>query len=837
MGTNQRTAPNDPLDKFKAIYNNFSDIAVNRGRITEADTRANVLDRLIHEVLEWPREAVSRERYSKAGFLDYEFSRGVPILVLEAKAEGETFVVPHRKQSAPQKLKISGTLSSDKPTVAALEQVQSYCNERGVRYAVASNGYSFLLFRAITEGTSWRDGECLVFAGPKVIESNFTQFWNLLSYEAVKDGKLDDAFRLVSAESRQFIRPIQGIVDTDATYARNSLNLELRPYVDRFFGDIAKQSTIEVLKHCYVHSKPVQVIDSDLGLVIRDLIPRFAANAMQIRTFVDAEGGNFTEELRAKLDAARGTGSVVVIIGGIGSGKTTFLRRFFSVVAPELVATNGPVLRLHLDFLGAPDRVDDLDAFVWRSLSEALRARLPDLAKRETLEIIFSPQLSILKTVFGATSTHFESRCNEELFKLATDPKAFCLACLRYVCTLQRLPMIVLDNVDQLGNDIQAHIFTTAEYFANHLGCFSILVLREETYAAAQMQKQLTAYTIKPYHLSSPSFRLMIQLRIDYATNDASKAQTTQHHEQTSQEILEFFHLLRSSVFGKNHNIMRLLEAVSFGNMRFALDMFNSFITSGATNMPKILDKFRHGGYNVPFHEFAKSVILGDYRFYKESRSPIMNVFNCTTCRNSSHFTTLRLLSYLVSSGEGNKNGDGFVDLNPLVTAFIDVFDNEDDCLRSIEKAIMLRRQLVELDTRRTDTILGAYAIRITSAGRYYLEYFVNAFAYLDLVWHDTPFSVRGTSDGLAKLMHSVELEERFKRVDLFLDYLERQENIELGEFAALRESKVFGPFIPRIRAIYMKERMDIERRLSKAIVKDQRPLNHLRDHLSRTNH
>ena len=40
--------------------------------------------------------------------------------------------------------------------------------------------------------------------------------------------------------------------------------------------------------------------------------------------------------------------------------------------------------------------------------------------------------------------------------------------------------------------------------------------------------------------------------------------------------------------------------------MRFALQLFNNFITSGATNMPKILEKFRDGGYTVPFHEFAK---------------------------------------------------------------------------------------------------------------------------------------------------------------------------------------------------------------------------------------
>src|SRR5882757_7893516 len=75
--------------------------------------------------------------------------------------------------------------------------------KQGIRYGVTTNGYSFILFRAITEGVSWRDGEAVVFAGPKIIESDFTTFWNLLSYEAVADGKLDEAFRHHITEVRE----------------------------------------------------------------------------------------------------------------------------------------------------------------------------------------------------------------------------------------------------------------------------------------------------------------------------------------------------------------------------------------------------------------------------------------------------------------------------------------------------------------------------------------------------------------------------------------------------------------------------------------------------------
>jgi predicted type IV restriction endonuclease len=92
--------------------------------------------------------------YSKAGFLDYELSRGIPLLVFEAKAEGEAFVIPYRKRAGAQSLKISGSLEKNKTIRAALEQTHDYCGDRGIRYGVTTNGYSFIIFRAITEGVS-----------------------------------------------------------------------------------------------------------------------------------------------------------------------------------------------------------------------------------------------------------------------------------------------------------------------------------------------------------------------------------------------------------------------------------------------------------------------------------------------------------------------------------------------------------------------------------------------------------------------------------------------------------------------------------------------------------
>jgi hypothetical protein len=95
----------------------------------------------------------------------------------------------------------------------------------------------------------------------------------------------------------------------------------------------------------------------------------------------------------------------------------------------------------------------------------------------------------------------------------------------------------------------------------------------------------------------------------------------------------------------------------------------------------------------------------------------------------------------------------------------------------------------------------GASSVRATSAGQYYIHYLANSFAYLDLVWHDTPMDSLGTCDAMARLIADTDMRVRFKRVEMFLEYLDEQEAAELKE-AGLpqRAGSFYGPFMPKIR-------------------------------------
>jgi hypothetical protein len=307
--------------------------------------------------------------------------------------------------------------------------------------------------------------------------------------------------------------------------------------------------------------------------------------------------------------------------------------------------------------------------------------------------------------------------------------------------------------------------------------------------------------------------------RIKVAITDAktqAAAVTATEEQREYGNVESLLHLLERSVLGRNQNIIRLVESIAYGNMRLALTLFNNFITSGATDILKIIRFYEsRGGYTVPFHEFAKSITLGDFQYYRETRSLIANLFEVTRKPNSSHFTAIRILNYLASAPSSQNGGCEFVGLQDLLTEINDAFANEEDAKETILRLIAVDRQLVELDTRRSDTVSGASSIRATSAGVYYLRFLSNAFSYFDLIWHDTPFHDRAIFDTLAGLIRETEMPIRFERVDIFLSYLRSEEEREFADRGMDYATETnWGPFMPRIKRHIENEKNVIRRNL-----------------------
>jgi hypothetical protein len=363
-------AADEAIEALRAIKREFTEFCALNGNVTEADTRAKVIDRLLREVCDWPEAAISREQHVERGYMDYVLTVSQrKFVVVEAKREGVPFVLP--VEMTATSLKLSGTLLTHSAVREAIVQVRGYCDDAGVRYAVATNEYAWIVFRALRDDSPWRDGQALLFRSLDYIIDNFTSFWNLLSYPAVVAGSLDDAFGLSNRAPRQLHRVVNRLFNSDLPLQRNKYHAQLDPLISTVFEDIADQDAIEILQSCYVHYASLRVVAEDLNLVIRDSIPQFLKDEGAISVAHGAaDAGPFGEAVSEALSG--GHGELFLLLGGIGSGKTTFIKRYQRTVGKDLLDTN--TIWFHIDFLKAPLDPMDLEPFVWRSILDDLRS-------------------------------------------------------------------------------------------------------------------------------------------------------------------------------------------------------------------------------------------------------------------------------------------------------------------------------------------------------------------------------------------------------------------------------------------------------------------------------
>ncbi len=215
-------------------------------------------------------------------------------------------------------------------------------------------------------------------------------------------------------------------------------------------------------------------------------------------------------------------------------------------------------------------------------------------------------------------------------------------------------------------------------------------------------------------------------------------------------------------------------------NMRHALDMFNDFLVSGNTNVRELFS-VPGTGYQIALHQFLKSIILGEHRYYRSERSHVINLYDFDPTIGGSHFHALRLLSFLAARKDASSPmGRGYVDLNRLFLAAEEVAIR-----RTVVRDTLLRLsefRLIEYDNYSRKDIDGAAYVTITPAGLYYVTELFDDFVYLDAVLVDTPIFDDGLVRHFKATIGRFDLPTRVERVGRFINYLRSAERIEHQE-------------------------------------------------------
>jgi len=713
--------------------------------LSEADTRCKLVDVMLDQVLGWRETHIRREcRVIDLGrYIDYMLLTNRPAFVIEAKKNGAQFSLPSVRNR--RRFKIGGVLAEDKELSAAIIQARDYAVSKGISPCCVTNGTQYIFFRSQNDqGVDFLDHYATVFSSIDDILSDFLAFYSVLSWELVSIGahiSSIPAFDVDDSETRR-LKKVASLPLKEQFRNRNKFFPLVREIVQNVFQDLSSDNASEeLIEQCYVES----VRDSSYEQSLRSLMqekPGLAERATKPLR-VDKKGAGKFQEL-VESGSSYGVAEVVLLLGGIGVGKTTFVHRFRKVIAKNRIDSG--FIWIYVSFNKYSESPEPLANWVSDQIFRIVEDEYPELefGSYSALKQAYHAEYERLKRgrlapVFQASPESFELEFSKELATLGMDAISHVIKLLKEVGRRSdRRIFLVFDNADQFNSSLQNDVFMLAHRMAQDVGCSLIISLREESYWKNKNFGSLSAFHSANFHVDAPKLQQVISKRFRYAEKlleekvDAYLSITNLNVSR--QEAIEVFDRLKHTVINGDSRIVEFLEKLSPREIRRPLEQLARFLYSGHTHIDSLLRAVRQKeNITIGFHEFVKSVALGDRERFDETKSDVINLFALDGAVDASNVNRLVVLGRIIRfRSVKTEAGVGYVRIDQIIDDLSSVGIAEDTTRGILD--FLNSRRVLETENQFRDESTTSLFIRSTHAALYYLEVLGKQFSYLDLM-------------------------------------------------------------------------------------------------------
>lgn len=805
----------DEIDLIKKIKADYSDIT----RLNEAETRFKIIDDILEKYLKWPKINTAVEFFVEGNRADYILKNKAnkPILIIESKKQGVYFELPTTVNFTKSFQKISiDKLISDDNIRDAINQVKEYCEDLLCQYGAITNGIVWIIFKTTpTNQKPWKKLPAFVIKDLDFFINDYTTATNLLGYTSMVElNSIPNNIGVNKKSYTEIFFPKQQINSFDSPVNSNKYAGPLSSLSRKFLGPIPF-SDKEFMDNCYVSNKGHhdELQKNVLGFLNDSLTPYFKNQGF--REFTDDKAGGAFGNNIAKTIKQENLDNVMILFGGRGSGKSTFLKRFLFHIRPVEINMYSEIALV--DLIDSAQTPETLTAEIWEKVKKGIDKDNLVNASREDILKLFSSEFEVYERQFlvglKPESEEYQKLVRSFLTDHICDTKLFCeKISLKYKSKNKGL-IIFLDNMDQLSPDLQDLSYLTAIEIAKKLSCLVIISMREERFYIAKTKGALDAYHTPGYHLSAPVIPEVIIKRLLYIIEKLKYTEDPdlEYGIKTDGDLITITNFLNICIYqlkNKDSHLSRFLRYATHGDVRQALDFFRGFISSGYTNVVEIS---QHQYWTFQIHQVIKPMMIPDRMFYDEKLSRIPNLYRLRNDNNSSHFTGLRILNLLVQKFTSNPSG--FIDGKLFVQEFDEKYHLKDDCEKHLD--IFMKKGIVESSNRLESYDEQTDQVKITAYGHYVFDTLAFNFAYLDLVSLDCGVFNEELNNYLAKSGNEESkhkqnnnimdrMQTRIERVEQFIKYLEQQETEEFDHFN-LDGSDI--QFAKKIRASFNEEK------------------------------
>ena len=609
----------------------------------EAETRHKIIDFIIHEFLSWPKNRVAVETYISPGFSDYILRKinGEDLLFIEAKKEGEFFELPISSKAAETSAFIQiAKLLSDDNIRSAMMQVRTYCLDTGCEYAAITNGHEWIFFKIFEKGKRWENLQAFVIRNINFFCNEYTKAINNFSFVAItENASLPTLLTSALPRDRAIFYPKEKIVAYAHTITANRLASTLRPVINHYFGVIDDDDT-EFMDRCYVSQREYQTAHNGMRTLIHDsLSPYFSDYGVQ-QLEDTGKGGRLGGRLTKNIKIGR-KGEVLILFGGKGSGKSTFIKRLLHHNPPNWLRDHSVISIV--DLLKIPEDSTVIRATIWSRLVKHLDVeKLLDGDKDRLISELFSDRFEIAKkqdlSGLSQASDAYHSKLNSLVSTWKEDKPYTATRLMEYWKKQGKGIVVVVDNTDQYTSSIQDFCFSSAQEISSLLGCITLISMREERFFYSKIHGMLDAFQNAGFHISSPKPAEVFKKRLAYSVSQISNTKRRQiligSVDMSIVEDSKVYLDILNREFSKDQSPLNsFLTACAHGDIRLSLDLFRSFLLSGYTNVEEMIAE---RNWTFKIHQVIKPVMIPTRYFYDESLSDIPNIYQLRSIRHGS---------------------------------------------------------------------------------------------------------------------------------------------------------------------------------------------------------
>jgi GTPase SAR1 family protein len=676
------------MEKIDASYKIFETIleeikAYDHTIFSEQDSRIKIIDRVLIEVLHYSFESFVTESKAGKGFIDYKVNvNNIPKLLIEAKKDGLDFNID--KSYSGRAFNLNGPVFKDKVIQEGLDQAIYYAAHKGIETACLTNGKTWIIFRAnrLGDGKDVLEGKGFVFSSLEAIKNEFKLFYELLSPENISDLKYRAIFQEAEGDEIRVKEFSKALKDEESIriLERDVHSQDFDRVMTEFFSKLSGDTDPDMLVECFVETKESKGAEEELHRISEDLINRVKS--------LDTREAEVLKDLIERIKTTN-RHEFVILIGGKGAGKSTFIERFFKIVLEQKLRDSCIVIRINVaESEGYSNTIVDwLNHTLLEECEKVLFNGKPTYEEivgmfffeYERLSTgpwkgIYEKDKDQFKIDFGKhVEERRENRPNEYIKRMIGD----------ITKSRKKVPCLIFDNTDHFSIDFQENVFQYARSIYEKEICLVIVPVTDKTSWQLSKQGAIQSFENEALFLPTPLPKKIIEKRIEFLEKKIEIENTTKGQYFLSRGIkleiqsIEGFVKYLQGIFLKDPNVAKWVGSFSNFDIRRSLDLTKDIIASPHLSLDEFLKVYTYNKENkdeveapIKPYRIKNALIKKFYDCYPlNHHTYIQNLFYFTNNVNTSPLLALRILQVLVDR-KNDMGEDNFLSVDQLLDYF-----------------------------------------------------------------------------------------------------------------------------------------------------------------------